>query len=571
MDDATLDRKHRLTQSSYLMLEVILLAALFVRVWGLSAYAYNGDEMQFLLIAKGGTWDEIWKRSLFETHPPLLHLTRHYLLMLGTNIFMQRLFSVASGLFAVFGMYQIGVLLRGQAMGVFYALCMAFAMLAVSTSVTIRDYAFFMMFLLGAFYYFIRYQQDYALRNLLCFAVLLFLACATSFGGFLFAAACGTFEAYRLQKAKRWNTLNLFCLSFVPLALLAAVFYMSYAAAGTYGAMWKHLAIATGFYPANLFGAVVQTLLNLYYFFVPFGGVRNFPHDGIIARFVVIGMFLGSFYFILLQIRGLRAMREKNYPLFCFTVLLWAIALLASFAGIYPFAANRQSYYLLPFFILPYGYLLEAWVERVLYSRALTRASAIVILMFAVIMGASGVYMGFADELTLKQTELDAGQRYLSTHLHPHDAIVTGGSAAYFYLLDAKDDGETFYGSYGQTSYTNGTTLLAGFDSPYKPHITPQALRDELIAENDTHIVPPDGKLWFVQYGWKNNAIWRLMECGALKNSLEDFMSREGIVIFSIRQPAFAAFLQNDEAWKQCFTGYKPLYMGIPFHTVKMP
>jgi len=77
----------------------------------------------------------------------------------------------------------------------------------------------------------------------------------------------------------------------------------------------------------------------------------------------------------------------------------------------------------------------------------------------ALVTGGSGIYINFADELSLKQKDLAAGQEYLAAHLQPGDAIVTGKVAAYFYLLYAKDNGKTAYNNYVDFPYLNKPLL----------------------------------------------------------------------------------------------------------------
>src|ERR1700722_9265617 len=117
-----------------LLLAALLAAGGFVRVWTLRDYAPNTHEMQFLNIARADTLAEVFRRGLFETHPPLLHILRHYLLLLMPDLFAERLISVAAGLLAVFGVYRIGLLLRGAAVGLLSALFMSFFAIEISDS-----------------------------------------------------------------------------------------------------------------------------------------------------------------------------------------------------------------------------------------------------------------------------------------------------------------------------------------------------------------------------------------------------------------------------------------------------
>jgi hypothetical protein len=282
-------------------------------------------------------------------------------------------------------------------------------------------------------------------------------------------------------------------------------------------------------------------------------------------------MLAGSFFFIGMQYLGIQEISGKMPGLTRFILVLWAVAILLSLFNFYPFLASRHSFYLLPFFILPLGYLAEPLMEKILNSTIASRAVSMIVLFFAVIMGASGVYTHFSDELVLKQNDLAAGQKYLLEHLQLHDAIITGGSAAYFYMRYDKENGANAYNAYEAYPYFKDSLVLAGFDAPFKPHSHCRPVRSELREEANASSVPSAGNFWFVQYGWKNEEIWRIMQCPALYGKINNFVSREGVAIFSIQKPDFVAFLNDDAAWQACFAGYKPLVTGVPFHMVAKP
>jgi len=50
---------------SSIALITLLLGGLWVRISGISEYYLNPDEMQYLIIAKGESLAEVWRRGLF--------------------------------------------------------------------------------------------------------------------------------------------------------------------------------------------------------------------------------------------------------------------------------------------------------------------------------------------------------------------------------------------------------------------------------------------------------------------------------------------------------------------------
>jgi hypothetical protein len=558
-------------ETRWLLLGSILAAAALLRVWGLWDYAYNVHELQFLIIAEARTLAEIWQRSLAETHPPLLHYLRHFLLLLTPDVFAQRLYSAAAGTGAVYAMYRLGRQLRNEEIGLFAALCMAFAMIAVSISMVVRAYAFFLLLLLPAMLFFRRYQETRAQGDLARFAALLLVASAFNFSGFLAAAACGLLEGFRLLRARDWRQLFVYCLSFVPLALLALVLYFNFMGPGTTGPMWNKVYVANGLAADTLRGRFTTTVTQMALLFVPWGGTNALPSTPVFSKIVLLLMTEGMAVLAAAQAYGLWRLWRLDRLLFAFIAVLWGVTFVASVTGLYPFSTARHITYLLPFFILPFAYAAEPVTARVLKSPALSRLAAACILLFALPLAFSRIYMGFANELTLTRGDLAAGQQFLAERLKPGDAIVTGKVSAYFSLLDAADHGEHPYDGYGDFAYANGSRVLAPFDPPFKPHWTLQDFRDNLTARVQDGTVPRDGKFWFVMYGWRSVELTDLLQCAAAAPDIADFLSRPAVLIYSIRETDLRRLLKNETVWKQCFAGYAPSDIGRTFPVLPDP
>jgi hypothetical protein len=532
----------------------ILLGGLWVRVCGVSEYYLNADEMQFLIIAKGETLAEVWRRGLAELHPPLAHFIRHYLLMLTPGVFHQRLFGALAGMVSVLGIYRLGFQLRGKFLGLFCASCMAFLPIAVSTSITMRNYAYFMAFLSWALYYFMRFQMQEKRSDLLYFTLLLFLASATHFTGFLMGAALGISEGMRLALAKRWNNFALLCISFLPLLLLGVFFYCHYLAPGTAGPMWNHLSIEAGGAPNDFSGRILATSIGIFGYFAPLMTIVEPKSDFNLFILIFSSLLLFSVYII-----GLFRMYMEKSPILTLMLVMWVIAIFAALANFYPFESNRHNYYFLPFFILPLGYELEYFFHSIHYQRLSHFFILSVIILTVFFLKQNDIYLKYLKEFPLKQKDFNAGQQFLDQHLQANDIIVTERVAAYFYFLYDKDAGRTPYDSYADVFYHHNTTLLAPFDPPFKPHHNWEPFRDNLKTRLDSNITTQESKVWFVIYGWKNTEIWHLMNCAAIKPQIQDYFSRDGVLIFSIQVKLLSDFLKKNAAWEFCYSGYNPL------------
>src|SRR5207237_5509629 len=85
---------------------------------------------------------------------------------------------------------------------------------------------------------FVRYQQRPAGRDLASFSVLMLLASASHFGGFLVVFVCGVHAGARLAISRRWRALTVFASALVPFLLLGGVFAIHSLAPGAAGPTW---------------------------------------------------------------------------------------------------------------------------------------------------------------------------------------------------------------------------------------------------------------------------------------------------------------------------------------------
>ncbi len=512
-----------------------------------------------MIMAKGETLQEVWRRGLAELHPPLAHFIRHYLLMISADAFHQRLFGIAASLLSIIGMYRVGFLLRGSFLGLFCALCFAFLPVAVSTSISIRNYAFFMAFLSWALYYFVRYQRQEKHTDLFLFTLLLFLASATHFTGFLVTAAIGLSQGWDLISKKRWHHFALFSASFLPLLLLGVFSYLHFLAPGTAGPMWNQISIETASLPDGFLARFISTCWMISNYFCPLIGIVEPTSDAKLFILVFSALLLFSLY-----IKCVLSLRLQNTALYSLVISVWAIALFSTLTNLYPLSPGRHSYYLLPFVILPLGYGLENLVYFLKLRRFAQYLGAGLIVLTVLLFKEHDIYLKYETEFVLKQKKFNAGQQFLDQHLKANDLIDTE-RFSYHYFLYAKDAGLTPYDNYAVFPYYHETTVIAPFDPPFKSYHNWEPFRENLKLQINADHSNPERKIWFVMYGYKNTEIWHLSGCEAIKSHIQDYFSLDGVLIFSLKTTAMFEFLKDDQAWVFCFADYKPLLSGEPF------
>ena len=550
-------RRHLTSRA--LLLITIVIAGLLVRVWNLWEYQLNPDEMQFFIIAKGQTLGEVWRRSLMEVHPPLAWTIYHYLMAISDHLFFLRIASVTASMFAIIGMYRFGQQLRGAPLGLFCALCMALLPMSVSVAMTIRNYAFFMAFACWALYFFARYRQTHRTRDLLTFSLLLCLASATHFSGFMLGAICGLSEGLTLLYKKHWRFLGALCAAYIPLFALAALLYAYYFAPGATFDTWNRFFLETNHsQPSNI--GLVQGIVSC---FIPFlHWLRhNDMHEGLLPNAAIGLAFLGMIAYGI----GFYRMYKVDRPTFFWVFIAWLVAMAIGLSGYYPLAETRHTSYFLPFFILPLWYALEGIAQRPLPQSSLY-GMCLLTLLTAAALKTSHLYEWYGDELSLKQDDFDDAQAYLHRYLQPQDRIVTNGLSGYTYLLYAKDKGTTPYDHYGALDY-HQALIVAPFGPPIRPYHDAEPFRTLLLS----YSTPGAHSFWFIIYGTASAEIIGLMQCPALRGHITHFFSRNDVLLFSVSTPTLEEFLHDDAKWQQCYAGFTPLITARMFNAFAQP
>lgn len=135
----------------FLWFFITILGALFVRLHGLSEYAFNDDELWHLTVANQKSfWEVIQYNFTEEIHPPLSYIIWHFMLQVSHNDLWLRMSGIIPGLLLIPSIYYFGRLYLGKIAGYFLALLFAFGALPMSISATIRAYSLLMLALTWA-------------------------------------------------------------------------------------------------------------------------------------------------------------------------------------------------------------------------------------------------------------------------------------------------------------------------------------------------------------------------------------------------------------------------------------
>lgn len=220
-----LTKNKKISPFSALIFLVTIVGALFVRLYGLSEYAFGDDELWHLTVAnQENLWQVIKYNFVEEVHPPLSYMIWHLMLQVSDNDLWLRMSGIIPAILLIPSMYLFGQRYIGRAAGYFLALLFAFGAMPVAISQTIRAYSLMMLVLTWAAIFVHKYcfETEAKSRN----KFLLFYALTALVAIQLHHAACFTLFALGLvlvfQTFKEKNKKDFFVIAAIhaPLAIL---------------------------------------------------------------------------------------------------------------------------------------------------------------------------------------------------------------------------------------------------------------------------------------------------------------------------------------------------------------
>lgn len=333
----------------YLAMGMLLVLFVCLSLHGVGIYHFSADEMMHIDIARGKTLREVLRFSIYEPHPPLGHILRHFWIAVSEAAAFVRGQSLLFGVLTVLLMYRMGTLLDGPWLGFLVAAVAAFSPSLILQSYIVRNYAFFTFFVTLTVFYYLHWRGERGRAYVLPFAIAGILTCLTHLSGMFVLTALGAYEVLRTRGHK--NQLRLL----VP--------YI--AANGVIGliavAVW-YMLLPKGIAPFQDYARGLTDIhwqLALAYPQRVFGFLLPFPFSGQYEPYLLLGMAFA------LAVAG-----YKHAPL---RSLLWLL-LLGLLIGVvlrggdfYPFMEPRHVLWLLPFVAICCGWFLflgYGWLQR---------------------------------------------------------------------------------------------------------------------------------------------------------------------------------------------------------------
>ena len=325
----------------------LLAAGTFLRLQLAARTFLNPDEALHYFIAASPTFSRTYTASLTTAHPPLMFLSLHWWIKLGSSEFILRLPYVLSGLLFAYLMFRWVDRVAGRNAALMsLALCLLSPSL-VTLSAEVRQYSPMLLFCAASLYYLERgFQEDSWLFGLLSVGAL-WLALLTHYSALIFAAAVGLYGLVCLWQGQFSGGVKRVWLfgQVAALAICGVLFKTQISRLHQSGlpseiaATWLRGSI---FHPAedHLLSFAVNKTVRLFRYFVSHGTIG------------VLALFLFLFAAILLFARhDNNVPTNTSRPLALLLVAPFVITLATAIAGLYPYGGTRHDVVLIIFAI----------------------------------------------------------------------------------------------------------------------------------------------------------------------------------------------------------------------------
>ena len=163
------------------VLGVLTLAAGYVRVAGLSGFAFSPDESLIANISLSDDWGELFVGALQEPHPPLRYFALRAMGQVSRDPMFLRGFALLPGIALIPVLFLLGRRVSGTAAGLSAAWFGAFAQAATLLSGVVRAYSFAVLCVAGGLYFAVAHLQDRRRAQLVGFSVCFTLAVLASY------------------------------------------------------------------------------------------------------------------------------------------------------------------------------------------------------------------------------------------------------------------------------------------------------------------------------------------------------------------------------------------------------
>ena len=324
----------------------VVALGLFVRVWGLWDFCLTPDEGLVLLISSQPTIPEVLAAASYHPHPPLRYIVLHYMLYISDNPLFLRSFAILPGVALIPLLFLLGRRIAGTAAGITMATLAAFSHEAMMLSEVLRTYMLGTFFMTAGLYAFFAYMQEHRPKYLYLYSAAMTLGLLSHYFAMLPITAVSLVWLYYIVRSQRpLNEAIRAALANLPVAVVALASYILHFS-GRYG-HFKMNDVTRGWLAPEFPDTVLGFAVN---------AVRLFTH-----------LFLptNAWWMIALTALGIAALWvTKRRDVAMVIILTFAVNIVLTAAGKYPFGGVRQGIYLLPLVLMSVGAAVQFGWDR---------------------------------------------------------------------------------------------------------------------------------------------------------------------------------------------------------------
>ena len=176
----------------YAALLILILCGVFIRIYGLSEWAFTPDDVMHLSYGATSTGGATFKAALAHNiHSPGFFIILHYMEKISHNEFFLRCISLVPGIALIPSFYALGNIYKGRAAGLFMAFIATFSVELIVVSEVIRQYSLLLVLESWALYALLRYDKTEKFRYLIGYGLLSFMALHVHYTSAIFTMVCG--------------------------------------------------------------------------------------------------------------------------------------------------------------------------------------------------------------------------------------------------------------------------------------------------------------------------------------------------------------------------------------------
>jgi hypothetical protein len=397
-----------------------MLLGFLARLVAASGTFLNPDEALHFRLADQLSLAAAYRQSLTASHPPLLTLILYFWRAAGTSELWLRMPLVLASLLFCWMFYKWLASAVNPVAGLIGLLFVALLPPIVTLSTEIRQYPLLLAFLATALYFLDQSFATHSAPAMVLFSLSLYLAMASHYSAFLFAAALGIYALFRLFRERPPARLILLWSVGQLGALALSIFFYE-----------THIAkLGVGESRTALQGWMSEFFLRRSYFdrahdhVIPFLIGHSFGVFQFFFGQLAVGILMGLVFLVgiafLFYEKALPGDRNSSLCLGFSLLLPFAVAASASLAHVYPYGGTRH----VAFLIIPGVAGVSIALSR-LTSENVSRALAVaaVVLLACVAFGRPRLpHMNRSDQ---SRAHMDGAIAFLEQNVAPSSLIFT--------------------------------------------------------------------------------------------------------------------------------------------------